>query len=75
MDHAWVTDNGRVSVSGVAVNEPSIIEVTAQEQQGAIDRASLVSMIRARLKEKTFRPMEYLFKQVGWHHSCLSIGV
>ena len=41
------------------------IEVTAQEQQGAIDRGSLVSMIRARLKEKTFRPMEYLFREVS----------
>jgi len=39
--------------------------VTAQEAQGAIDRASLVSMIRARLKESVFRPGDYLFRSVS----------
>jgi hypothetical protein len=42
-----------------------LIEVTAQEQLGAIDRASVVSMIRARLKEKSFRSKEYLFQVVS----------
>jgi len=71
MGHAWVTDGGQLQLStlggtGDGEGRPvyGVIEVTAQEQQGAIDRASLVSMIRARLKEKTFRSGEFLFKQV-----------
>jgi hypothetical protein len=36
--------------------------VTRNEAQAAIDRSSLVNMLRARLKEKTFLPGEYLFK-------------
>lgn len=67
MSHPWVTDSGQLQLSqlsGGAAGGFGAIEVTAQEQQGAIDRASLVSMIRARLKEKTFRGGEYLFKQV-----------
>jgi hypothetical protein len=77
MNHAWVTDSGQLQLSTLGDEDgeggPSygVIEVTAQEQQGAIDRASLVSMIRARLKEKTFRGGEYLFKQVGRGGVCL----
>lgn len=40
------------------------IEVTAAEAHGAIDRASAVSMIRARLKEKAFQPGEHLLREV-----------
>lgn len=69
MTHPWVTENGQLQLSGLGApgggGGYGAIEVTAQEAQGAIDRASLVSMIRARLKEKTFRGSEYLFKQVG----------
>jgi hypothetical protein len=78
MAHPWVTDSGQLQLSqlgepeggeggeGAGRGAPGYgaIEVTAQEAQGAIDRASLVSMIRARLKEKVFRPAEYLFRQV-----------
>ncbi len=65
MTHPWVTDNGRISMEPTCSSSPVAIQVTPQEAKGAIDRASLVSMIRARLKEKVFRPGEYLFKQVG----------
>ncbi len=41
---------------------PQVIHVTHAEQANAIDRSSLVSLIRARLKEKTAQPGEYLFK-------------
>ncbi|KAI8474002.1 MAG: kinase-like domain-containing protein [Monoraphidium minutum] len=65
MEHPWVTDGGQLQLSQLDDGGSyGAIEVTAQEQQGAIDRASLVSMIRARLKEKTFHSGEYLFKQV-----------
>jgi hypothetical protein len=68
MAHPWVTDGGQLHLSrpeGVEGGAYGAIEVTDQERRGAIDRASLVSMIRARLKEKTFRSNEYLFKQVS----------
>ena len=39
-----------------------LAQVSRNEAQSAIDRSSLVSMIRARLKEKTFAPGEFLFK-------------
>jgi len=65
MVHPWVTDEGRITMQGCAAMGLGSIEVTAQEQLGAIDRASVVSMIRARLKEKSFRSLEYLFQVVG----------
>jgi hypothetical protein len=65
MVHPWVTDEGRITMQGCADMGLGSIEVTAQEQLGAIDRASVVSMIRARLKEKSFRSSEYLFQVVG----------
>ena len=45
-----------------AVVLPPVIRVTHAEQVNAIDRSSLVSLIRARLKEKICSPGEYLFK-------------
>jgi hypothetical protein len=74
MHHPWVTDDGRVPLYSAADMGLGNIEVTAQEQQGAIDRGSVVSMIRARLKEKAFRHREYLFKAVRaalLRHTCL----
>ncbi|KAI8467317.1 MAG: hypothetical protein J3K34DRAFT_523847 [Monoraphidium minutum] len=70
MAHPWVTDGGQLQLSQPTGGSYGEIEVTAQEQQGAIDRASLVSMIRARLKEKCFRAGEYLFKQ-GQTTNCV----
>ncbi|WIA30403.1 hypothetical protein OEZ86_000488 [Tetradesmus obliquus] len=70
MCHPWVTDEGRVPLHSCADMGLGLIEVTAQEQLGAIDRASVVSMIRARLKEKAFRSKEYLF-QVGQPMNCV----
>lgn len=71
MSHPWVTDEGRVLLTSCTEMGLGLIEVTAQEQLGAIDRGSVVSMIRARLKEKMFRSKEYLFRVVsaascGW---------
>jgi hypothetical protein len=66
MSHPWVTDEGRVPLHSCADMGLGLIEVTAQEQLGAIDRASVVSMIRARLKEKSFRSKEYLFQVVSF---------
>lgn len=66
MNHPWVTDEGRVPLHSCTEMGLGLIEVTAQEQLGAIDRASVVSMIRARLKEKLFRSKEYLFQVVGY---------
>lgn len=65
MAHPWVTDEGRVPLHSCADMGLGLIEVTAQEQLGAIDRASVVSMIRARLKEKLFRNKDYLFQVVS----------
>jgi hypothetical protein len=68
MAHPWVTDGGQLAMSQagpVGGGAFGAIEVTEAERQRAIDRASMVSMIRARLKEKAFRPGEYLIKQVG----------
>lgn len=65
MVHPWVTDEGRVPLHSCSDMGLGLIEVTAQEQLGAIDRASVVSMIRARLKEKLFRNKEYLFQAVS----------
>eukprot|EP00879_Flechtneria_rotunda_P011490 GHRR01012003.1.p1 GENE.GHRR01012003.1~~GHRR01012003.1.p1 ORF type:complete len:620 (+),score=143.61 GHRR01012003.1:839-2698(+) len=70
MLHPWVTAGGRLSMPSCADQGCGLIEVTAQEQLGAIDRASVVSMIRARLKEKLFRSREYLF-QVGQPMNCV----
>lgn len=64
MCHPWVTDEGRSPLRSCADLGLGSIEVTAQEQLGAIDRASVVSMIRARLKEKVFRSNDYLFQTV-----------
>jgi serine/threonine protein kinase len=49
---------------------PAPIEVTDQETRGAIVRGSTVSMLRARLKERTFRPGEYLFRS-GDQANCV----
>jgi hypothetical protein len=65
MCHPWVTDEGRAPLRSCADLGLGSIEVTTQEQLGAIDRASVVSMIRARLKEKVFRSNEYLFQAVS----------
>lgn len=65
MGHPWVTDEGRAPLRCCAEMGLGSIEVTAQEQLGAIDRASVVSMIRARLKEKVFRSGEYVFQVVS----------
>ncbi|KAF8069424.1 GRIK2 [Scenedesmus sp. PABB004] len=70
MAHPWVTDEGRVPLQACADMGLGLIEVTAQEQLGAIDRASVVSMIRARLKEKAFRNREHLFT-VGAPMNCV----
>ena len=71
MAHPWVTDGGRLQLPRLgAAGERAAIEVTAQEARGAIDCASLVSMVRARLKEKAFRPGEYLFRQ-GQAANCV----
>lgn len=43
-------------------SHPQVIRVSHAEQVNAIDRSSLVSLIRARLKEKTLQPGEYLFR-------------
>jgi hypothetical protein len=64
MCHPWVADEGRAPLRSCADLGLGSIEVTTQEQLGAIDRASVVSMIRARLKEKVFRSNDYLFQAV-----------
>jgi hypothetical protein len=76
MCHPWVTDEGRVPMHACADSGLGLIEVTAQEQQGAIDRGSVVSMIRARLKEKVFRSGEFLFQAVSaWGCMvCVCVG-
>lgn len=65
MDHPWVTDNGvhQLVSCRTLPSPPRALEVTREERQGAIDRSSNISLIRARLKERTYRPGEYLFRQ------------
>ncbi|KXZ49935.1 hypothetical protein GPECTOR_19g386 [Gonium pectorale] len=75
-EHEWVTAGGSLppvpclhslavacNAGGGGEAPPPIIHVTHAEQVNAIDRSSLVSLIRARLKEKTCQPGEYLFKE------------
>ncbi len=64
MEHAWVTDRGAAPLPSLRslAAPPKMIEVSRNEAQAAIDRGSVVSMIRARLKEKTFTPGEVLFQ-------------
>ncbi|GLI58969.1 hypothetical protein VaNZ11_000756 [Volvox africanus] len=71
--HEWVTagdllpplqflqSQGSAGSGGEA--PPPVIHVTHAEQVNAIDRSSLVSLVRARLKEKACQPGEYLFKE------------
>lgn len=72
MEHPWVTDGGALKLVSLRAltAPPRVIEVTRQEAQNAIERTSLVSLIRARLKEKTLRPGEYLFRQ-GQPATCV----
>eukprot|EP00803_Ostreobium_quekettii_P008330 evm.model.scf_653EXC.1 EVM.evm.TU.scf_653EXC.1 scf_653EXC:14387-17069(-) len=51
-------------------NPPSVIEVSVVEEDDAIDRASAVSFIRAKLKKKRYKPNDTLFKQ-GNPATCL----
>lgn len=63
--HPWVTDGGYLwlpSLQTLSV-PPGQVEVTHQEQSGAVDHSSVVSMIRAQLKECTFEPGQYLFRR------------
>ncbi|GLC68350.1 hypothetical protein PLESTF_000681800 [Pleodorina starrii] len=70
--HEWVTAGGLLpplqflNAQGSTAEGPApppVIHVTHAEQVNAIDRSSLVSLVRARLKEKTCQPGEYLFKE------------
>ncbi|KAG2494526.1 hypothetical protein HYH03_007293 [Edaphochlamys debaryana] len=68
--HEWVTAGGALpplpllaAASSQGAARPAVIMVSHAEQANAIDRSSLVSLIRARLKEKTCAPGEYLFKE------------
>ncbi|KAJ9518570.1 hypothetical protein QJQ45_018618 [Haematococcus lacustris] len=65
MQHPWITDQGRLPLPSLRslLSPPKVIEVSRNEAQSAIDRSSLVNMLRARLKEKTFAAGEYLFKE------------
>lgn len=75
MSHPWTTEHGRSPLPCVKslLIPPAQIEVSQNEQQSAIDRSSLVSMIRARLKEKQFLPGEYLFREGEEAHCVFMI--
>ncbi len=64
MEHPWVTDRGAAPLPSLRslAAPPKVIEVSRNEAQAAIDRGSMVSMVRARLKEKTFAPGEVLYQ-------------
>jgi len=75
MEHPWTTNYGcapLVCLKALNAPPPSI-EVTKKEAMDAIDRTSLVSMIRARLKEKMFVPGEYLFREGDEAHCIFMI--
>lgn len=63
MSHPWITQHGLlplVSLHQLAA-PPPCIEVTRSDCNTAIDRASIVSLMRARLKEKVVRAGECLY--------------
>jgi len=51
-------------------NPPSVIEVSPLEEDDAIDRVSVVSFIRAKLKKKRYKKNDHLFKK-GQPVTCL----
>jgi hypothetical protein len=59
-----MTDYGTcpMLILGRMAAPPHVIEVSRLEALDAIDRSSLVNVIRARLKEKVFAPGELLFR-------------
>jgi len=75
MQHPWTTEHCRSPLPCLKslLQPPKVIEITRNEAQAAIDRSSLVSMIRARLKEKLFMPGEYLFHEGEEAHCVFMI--
>lgn len=75
MSHPWTTEQSRSPLPCLKtmLAPPKVIEISRNEAQAAIDRSSLVSMIRARLKEKMFLPGEYLFHEGDEAHCVFMI--
>lgn len=72
MHHSWMTENGKVLMAGLRSMEhpPSVIKVTTVDEDSAIDRSSVVSFIRAKLKKRRYRKGSLLYQE-GEPCSCL----
>lgn len=72
MEHPWVTSNNHIAMLSLSLRSapPQMIEVTEKEKNAAIDSSGGLAIIRARLKEKTFKTGDYLFKQ-GEEAHCI----
>jgi hypothetical protein len=76
MSHDWTTERGEAPLPCLRslLTPPKLVEVSRTEAQTAIARTNLVSLIRARLKEKMFTPGELLFRCVGGGRVACVLG-
>lgn len=64
MSHPWTTGHGQFPLRALKsqLSPPEVIQASRLQAIEAIDRSPLVSMIRAKLKERTYQPGEYLYR-------------
>ena len=64
MTHPWTTCGGTLPLPllKLQLSPPEVIRATRVQAMEAIDHSPLASLIRARLKEKTYQAGEYLFR-------------
>lgn len=64
MSHPWTTGSGLFPLRALKsqLSPPEVIQASRLQAIDAIDRSPLVSMIRAKLKERTYQPGEYLYR-------------
>lgn len=72
MSHPFLNPEGTTQLCSLKArtNPPSVIQVSPGEEDGAIDRLSVVSFIRAKLKKRRYKKNDHLFEQ-GQPVSCV----
>jgi len=72
MQHPWLSMKGapKLCSLGALNNPPSQIEVSKSDENSAIDRSSVVSFIRTKIKKRRYKKGDELFAQ-GDPVSCL----
>eukprot|EP00798_Chlamydomonas_sp_ICE-L_P020276 gene20276-27036_t len=66
MEHPWVTSDGLYalkSMNAIHEHQPVRTEITSEDEQQAIACPTLVSLIRAKMKEKTYQDGVFMFHQ------------